>query len=73
MYKIYLKKKLVGFVVVFLIVFYYKKFNSRLLILDIKKIWYLKIVELINLWFSWLSLNIYINVKKIYSKYDWEF
>lgn len=37
MYKIYLKKKLVGFVVVFLIVFYYKKFNSRLLILDIKK------------------------------------
>lgn len=73
MYKIYFKKKLVGFVVVFLIVFYYKKFNSRLLILDIKKIWYLKIVELINLWFSWLSLNIYINVKKIYSKYDWEF
>lgn len=57
MYKIYLKKKLVGFVVVFLIVFYYKKFNSRLLILYIKKIWYLKIVELINLWFSLIKFK----------------
>lgn len=72
-YKTYfLKKKTVGFVVVLLIVFYYKKLNSRLLILDIKKTWYLKIVESINPWFSWSSSNTYINVKKIYSKHDRE-
>lgn len=72
-YKTYFKKKKpVGFVVVLLIVFYYKKLNSRLLILDIKKTWYLEIVESINPWFSWSSSNTYINVKKIYSKHDRE-
>lgn len=56
-YKTYLKKKPVGFVVVLLIVFYYKKLNSRLLILDIKKTWYLKIVESINPWFSLIKFK----------------
>lgn len=71
-YKTYFKKKTSWFCSRSFDCFYYKKLNSRLLILDIKKTWYLKIVESINPWFSWSSSNTYINVKKIYSKHDRE-